>query len=255
MPPSSHQITIGRAPVGRDTTGRHGHGRRACSCPATIGMASSLELARFKPKRLPHPNLAPRVGAMGVPGARTGAARRRRSSRIINTGLPFGALGHGALRLNMKRLALAACRPHACLRPDAITRRDLMLARMVVGADTPHQAASQAAGVAAGAPLGAEFMALCTRPACSVTAACGPLAWDSAAGVLSSAALRLSPATSSKFHPLKEYSLSFTELSKRFYPLNLLHLQQRSLNLVLYIYSNNKIHKHLFSSFCIYCQI
>jgi hypothetical protein len=62
--------------------------------------------------------------------------------------------------------------------------------------------------------------------------------------------LRLSPATSSKFHPLKEYSLSFTELSKRFYPLNLLHLQQRSLNLVLYVYSNNKIHKlHLFPHF------
>lgn len=105
--PLSDQITIGRAPVGRDTTGRHGHGRRACSCPATIGTASSLELARLKPKRLPHPNLAPRVGAVGVPGARTGAARRRRSSRIINTGLPFGAPGHGAFRLNMKRLALA----------------------------------------------------------------------------------------------------------------------------------------------------
>jgi hypothetical protein len=45
--------------------------------------------------------------------------------------------------------------------------------------------------------------------------------------------LRLSPATSPKFHPLKEYSLSFTAHSKFFCPLYLLNLQQCSLNLVL----------------------
>lgn len=183
MPPSSHQITIGRAPVGRDTTGRHGHGRRACSCPATIGTASSLELARFKPKRLPHPNLTPRVGAVGVHGARTGAARRRRSSRIINTGLPFGAPGHGAFRLNMKRLALAvaACRPHACLRPDAITRRDLMLVRMVVGADTTPSSQPGSLckrGWWQRARRWARSLWPCARdlPTCSVTTARGPLA-------------------------------------------------------------------------------
>jgi hypothetical protein len=47
--------------------------------------------------------------------------------------------------------------------------------------------------------------------------------------------LRLSPATSSKFRPLKKYSLSFTEHSKRFHPLYFLHLQQRPLNSILYI--------------------
>jgi hypothetical protein len=47
--------------------------------------------------------------------------------------------------------------------------------------------------------------------------------------------LRLSPATSSKFHPLKEYFLSFTAHSKRFRPLYFLHLQQHPLNFVLYI--------------------
>ena len=47
--------------------------------------------------------------------------------------------------------------------------------------------------------------------------------------------LRLSPATSSKFYPLKEYSLSFTELSKIFHPLYLDFLQQRPLNFILYI--------------------
>jgi hypothetical protein len=47
--------------------------------------------------------------------------------------------------------------------------------------------------------------------------------------------LRLSPATFSKFHLLKEYSLSFTEHSKKNYPLYLLHLQQHLLNFVLYI--------------------
>jgi hypothetical protein len=48
---------------------------------------------------------------------------------------------------------------------------------------------------------------------------------------------RLSPATSPKIHPLKEYSLSFTAHSKRFCPLYFHHLQQCSLNSVLYIYS------------------
>jgi hypothetical protein len=38
---------------------------------------------------------------------------------------------------------------------------------------------------------------------------------------------RLSPAASPKFHPLKEYSLSFIAHSKRFCPLYLLSLQQR----------------------------
>lgn len=55
--------------------------------------------------------------------------------------------------------------------------------------------------------------------------------------------LRLSPAASPKFRSLKEYSLSFTEYSKRFHPLKFLHLQQRSLNFVLYIYSIKRIHK------------
>jgi hypothetical protein len=47
--------------------------------------------------------------------------------------------------------------------------------------------------------------------------------------------LRLSPATSPKFHTLKEYSLSFTSLFKRFCTLYLLHLQQYPLNFTLYI--------------------
>ena len=55
--------------------------------------------------------------------------------------------------------------------------------------------------------------------------------------------LRLSPATSSKFGSLKEYSLSFTALSKKFCSLYLLHLQQRPLNSILYIYNVNRIHK------------
>jgi hypothetical protein len=50
-------------------------------------------------------------------------------------------------------------------------------------------------------------------------------------------AFRLSPATYSEFHPLKEYSLSFTAHSKRFHPLYLRHLQQRPLNFILYISS------------------
>jgi hypothetical protein len=54
--------------------------------------------------------------------------------------------------------------------------------------------------------------------------------------------LRLSPATSPKFHPLKEYSLSFTAHSKRFRPLYLISLQQRPLNLVLYIYNATRFH-------------
>lgn len=48
-------------------------------------------------------------------------------------------------------------------------------------------------------------------------------------------AIRLSPATSSKFHPLNKYSSSFTVHSKKFYHLYLYHLQQRSLNFVPYI--------------------
>jgi hypothetical protein len=49
--------------------------------------------------------------------------------------------------------------------------------------------------------------------------------------------IRLSPATSPKFRPLKEYSLSFTTLSKRFCSLYFLHLQQCPLNFILYINS------------------
>jgi hypothetical protein len=49
--------------------------------------------------------------------------------------------------------------------------------------------------------------------------------------------LRLSSATSPKFDSLKEYSLSFTTLSKRFCTLYLLHLQQYPLNFILYINS------------------
>jgi hypothetical protein len=49
--------------------------------------------------------------------------------------------------------------------------------------------------------------------------------------------LRLSPATSPKFDPLKEYFLSFTTLSKRLCTLYLLHLQQYPLNSILYINS------------------
>jgi hypothetical protein len=45
----------------------------------------------------------------------------------------------------------------------------------------------------------------------------------------------MSPATSPKFYPLKEYSLSFTEPSKKFRSLYLRQLQQRPLNSVLYI--------------------
>jgi hypothetical protein len=53
--------------------------------------------------------------------------------------------------------------------------------------------------------------------------------------------LRLSPAVFPKFHPLKKYSLSFTEHYKIFYPLYILSLQQRPLNSVLYMYSDNRI--------------
>jgi hypothetical protein len=48
---------------------------------------------------------------------------------------------------------------------------------------------------------------------------------------------RLSPATFPKFCPLKEYSLSFTALFKRFGSLYFLHLQQCPLNFILYINS------------------
>jgi hypothetical protein len=54
--------------------------------------------------------------------------------------------------------------------------------------------------------------------------------------------LRLPTATSPKFRPLKEYSLSFTASSKKFRPLYLLHLQQHPLKQVFYIYSVNIIH-------------
>lgn len=54
--------------------------------------------------------------------------------------------------------------------------------------------------------------------------------------------VRLFSATSSKFHPLKKYSLSFTASSKKFCPLYLLHLRQHPLKPVLYIYSFNIIH-------------
>jgi hypothetical protein len=50
---------------------------------------------------------------------------------------------------------------------------------------------------------------------------------------IDAASLRLSPATSPKFYPLKEYSLSFTAHFKRFYPLYLLSLQQHPLNSIL----------------------
>jgi hypothetical protein len=53
--------------------------------------------------------------------------------------------------------------------------------------------------------------------------------------------LRLPPATSPKFRPLKEYYLSFTASSKKFRPLYL-HLQQHPLKHVFYIYSVNRIH-------------
>jgi hypothetical protein len=46
--------------------------------------------------------------------------------------------------------------------------------------------------------------------------------------------VRLSPATFSKFHPLKEYSMFFTVLSKIFRPLYLHRLQQRTLKSILY---------------------
>jgi hypothetical protein len=49
---------------------------------------------------------------------------------------------------------------------------------------------------------------------------------------------------SSKFDPLKEYSLSFTALSKRFRTLYLLHLQQYLLNSILYI--ERELGLHLF---------
>jgi hypothetical protein len=53
--------------------------------------------------------------------------------------------------------------------------------------------------------------------------------------------LRLSPVIFSKFHSLKEYSLSFTAPSKRFRPLYLYPLQQRPL------YQVNDLFPSLFS--------
>jgi hypothetical protein len=60
--------------------------------------------------------------------------------------------------------------------------------------------------------------------------------------------LRLSPATPPKFYPLKKYFLSFTESSKNFCPLYLRQLQQRPLNSVVYIYSDNRIHILIFNT-------
>jgi hypothetical protein len=54
--------------------------------------------------------------------------------------------------------------------------------------------------------------------------------------------MRLSPATSSKFHPLKKYFVSFTTLSKIFRPLYLFLLQQRPLNFILYINSVTRLY-------------
>jgi hypothetical protein len=64
-----------------------------------------------------------------------------------------------------------------------------------------------------------------------------PVQRNEPVGSIRRSLLRLSPAMSPKFHPLKEYSLVFTALSKRFYTLYLLHLQQYSLNFILYINS------------------
>jgi hypothetical protein len=52
--------------------------------------------------------------------------------------------------------------------------------------------------------------------------------------------VRLSPAMFPKFHHLKKYSLYITLFSKRLCPLYLLHLQQRSLNFILYINSGTR---------------
>jgi hypothetical protein len=65
---------------------------------------------------------------------------------------------------------------------------------------------------------------------------------------MSADSLRLSPATFPKFYPLKEYSLFFTEPSKKFRPLYLRQLQQHPLNSVLYIYSDNRIHILIFNT-------
>jgi hypothetical protein len=66
--------------------------------------------------------------------------------------------------------------------------------------------------------------------------------------------IRLSLATISKFHTLKEYSSSFIASSKNFHPLYLLHLQQCPLNLV----SISTVLSHViiyfyFKSFAIAC--
>jgi hypothetical protein len=59
--------------------------------------------------------------------------------------------------------------------------------------------------------------------------------------------VRLSPAAFSKFHPLKEYSVSFTVHSKRLFPLYHLVLQQRPLNSILY--RNNITHSYFIRNF------
>lgn len=194
MPPSSHQITIGRAPVGRDTTGRHGHGRRACSCPARIGTASSLELARFKPKRLPPPQ--PRAARRGR--GRAWSVYRRGTQAPQQPYHQYGFAIRGSWPRRFQAQHEAACprsMPPARLpasRRDHATR-SYARADGRRGRHHTKQPVRQPGWQAAGAPLGAEFMTLCTRPAClpacSMTTARGPLAWDSAAGVLSSVAL------------------------------------------------------------------
>lgn len=132
MPPSSHQITIGRAPVGRDTTGRHGHGRRACSCPARIGTASSLELARFKPKRLPPPQ--PRAARRGR--GRAWSVYRRGTQAPQQPYHQYGFAIRGSWPRRFQAQHEAACPRSMPLARLPASRRDLMLARMVVEADT-----------------------------------------------------------------------------------------------------------------------
>jgi len=142
--PLSHQITVGRAPVKRDT---RAHG-------TTVGTASSLELTCFKPKRLSQPRAWARLER--VQARHAGAAAAGSSIGVV---CHSGAPGHGAFRLNMQRPALARSTPHA---PPPPPRRDLMLARMVI------EAARVAAG--SGRAAGRGVYGLCCArgmPACS----------------------------------------------------------------------------------------
>jgi hypothetical protein len=50
--------------------------------------------------------------------------------------------------------------------------------------------------------------------------------------------IRLSPATTPKFHPLNEYFMSFTTRFEKFHPLCLHRLQQRLLKIIIYISSS-----------------